>query len=116
MPERPGVMFYFDIRPALKYLNYEQMGRLYEAILNYGELGEIPNFEDALLGMAWSFVQPRIDRDGISYDSAVEQKKYAGFCSAMRRKKVEPIPFDEWKLLTEEERKMLVESAKANEH
>ena len=104
MPERPGVILYFDVRPALRYLNYEQQGRLFEAMLDYGENGTLPNFEDPLLGMAWSFVQPRIDRDGVSYGLVVEQKKYAGYCSAAKRKKLVPISFDEWKDLPEESR------------
>lgn len=60
---RPGVMIYFSLRPALKYLNDEQLGQLLKAILDYPEHGEQPDFVDSLLGMAWSFVVSGIDRD-----------------------------------------------------
>lgn len=101
-------MFYFDIRPALKFLDNEQLGQLFTAILEYGECGVLPEFTDPLLNMAWSFVLPRIDRDAEAYDDKVEQKKYAGYCSAAKRKGLEPIPSDDWKALSDEERKRLL--------
>lgn len=59
---RPGVMFYFDVRPCLKRLTDEDKGRLFEAILDFGEFGVIPDFDGAL-GVAWDFIQPRIERE-----------------------------------------------------
>lgn len=116
MPGRPGVMFYFDIRPALKFLSNEQMGLLFVAILEYGESGVLPDFKDPLLNMAWSFVLPRIDRDAEAYDDKVEQRRYAGYCSAVRKKKMEPISYDDWKEATEEARKqMITDSGKGTE-
>lgn len=74
---RPGVMIYFSLRPALKYLNDEQLGQLLRAILDYAECGEVPDFLNPLLAMAWSFVVDRIDRDWESYQQKVEKRKYA---------------------------------------
>ena len=108
MPSRPGVMFYFDIRPAIKFLDNEQKGQLFDAILEYGEYGNLPDFTDPLLSMAWAFTLPRIDRDAEAYDDKIEQRRYAGYCSASRKKKIEPISYDEWKELTEEARKQLI--------
>ena len=102
------MLLYFDIRPSIKFLDNEQKGRLFEAILEYGECGTEPCFEDPIMGMAWSFVRPRIDRDAESYDNTVEQKRYAGYCSAARRKKIEPVSFEEWKILPEESRRQLL--------
>ena len=62
----PGVMLYFNIRPCLKRLTNEEKGKLFEAILDYGEHGAIPNL-DGTLGVAWDFVQPQIDADKSSY-------------------------------------------------
>lgn len=110
-------MFYFDIRPALKFLSNEQLGLLFVAILEYGECGVLPDFTDPLLNMAWSFVLPRIDRDAEAYDDKIEQRRYAGYCSASRKKKIEPISYDEWKELTEEARKQLItDSGKSTEN
>lgn len=73
---KPGVMFYFDTRPCLKRLSNEDKGRLFEAILNYSEFGELPEFED-MLGVAWDFIQPRIDRDNKRYEDTVAKRRQA---------------------------------------
>ncbi len=73
---RPGVMFYFDTRPCLKRLSNEDKGRLFEAILDFGEYGVIPDF-DGTLGVAWDFIQPKIDRDCKRYESIVEKRTQA---------------------------------------
>ena len=94
---------YFDTRPAMKRLSYEQMGRLYEAILDYGELGVVPNFsEDPYLQFAWDFVYPRIDSDGESYQKKVSSNFYGVYCREAKKKGVEPVPFDVWNGLTNE--------------
>lgn len=73
---KPGVMFYFDVRPCLKRLTDEEKGRLFEAILDFGEFGVIPEFYGAM-GVAWDFIQPRIERDSKRYDSIVEKRSQA---------------------------------------
>lgn len=73
---RPGVMFYFDIRPCLKRLDAESKGKLFEAILDYGEYGIMPEFE-GMLGIAWDFIQPRVDHDGDRYQEKCENSKKA---------------------------------------
>ena len=106
---RPGVMLYFDMVPALQYLNYEQKGRLLDAILRYAEHGENPGFDDPMLNMAWYFVVSRIDKDGEVYDGKIEQRRYAGYCSAAKKKELTPLPLDEWRELTAEEQKRLMQ-------
>ena len=59
---KPGVMFYFDVRPCIKRLDAAEKGRLFEAILDYGEFGVVPELDGAL-GVAWDFIQPKLDRD-----------------------------------------------------
>ena len=102
---RPGVMIYFSLRPALKYLNDDQLGQLLRAILDYAEYGEIPDFLEPLLAMAWSFVVSGIDRDWEAYKAKTEKRKYAAYCrEALRRQKAEPA-YEDWEAMTEEERK-----------
>lgn len=74
---RPGVMFYFDVRPCIKRLSESEKGRLFEAILDYAQYGVIPEME-GMLGVAWDFIQPKIDRDNEKYEMVVEQRKTAG--------------------------------------
>ena len=73
--KQPGTMLYFDIRPSLKRLSNEEKGLLFEAILDYGEFGVVPDL-DGPLGVAWDFIQPRLDRDRERYVE-VSQKRTA---------------------------------------
>ena len=50
MTQRPGVMLYFDIAPAIKRLSAEESGLLLRAILDYAEQGVAPDFESDMLG------------------------------------------------------------------
>lgn len=107
MAKQPGVMFYFDVRPCIKRLNINEKGLLFEAILDYSELGVEPNLDGAL-GIAWDFIRPKLDRDAARYGKQVEQKQYAVFAREARKRGQEPVPFDEWKTLPDIERNRLV--------
>lgn len=92
---QPGVMLYFDMLEPIKVLPNEDKGRLLIAILEYGKLGIIPEF-DGMLALAWGFVRPKIDRDREEYNRSVLRRQYATACRE-RKKKGEPeITFDEW--------------------
>lgn len=104
---KPGVMFYFDVRPCIKRLDINEKGRLFEAILDYGEFGIVPDLDGAL-GVAWDFIQPKLDRDAGRYDKQVEQKQYAVFSRECRKNGGNPVSFDEWKSLSDIERNRLL--------
>lgn len=72
MKKQPGVMLYFEIRPCLARLTMDEQGQLFNAILDYGEEGIEPNF-DYMLGIAWDFIKPRLDRDRDRYEERVRQ-------------------------------------------
>ena len=94
---KPGVMLYFDIRNCLKRLNTQQKGILFEAILEYGEFGTVPDFsEDTALGVAWDFIEPKIDRDDERYEANVLQRKYAAYCKSCKRIGIAPQDFTVW--------------------
>lgn len=76
MGKRPGVMFYFSIRPCLKRLSVEEKGRLFEAVLDYAEFGCEPSV-DGMLGIAWDFVQPLIDQDEEKYQEKCLKNQYS---------------------------------------
>ncbi len=106
---KPGVMFYFDLRPCMKRLTLEEKGRLFEAIMDYSELGAVPELE-GVLGVAWDFIQPRIDRDDETYEKKAAQKQYAVFTREQKKKGLEVISFGEWKALSDIERDQLISS------
>ena len=107
--KRPGVMVYFSMRPSLNFLNDEQLGKLFRAMLDYAEYGTKPDFIDPLLGMAWSFVSSGIDRDWESYIEKVDKRKYATYCREAQKRQLEELPFEEWRVLYDDERKRLLE-------
>lgn len=76
MGKQPGVMLYFEIRPCLARLTMDDQGRLFNAILNYGEFGVEPGFE-YMLGVAWDFIKPRLDRDREHYEEVCEKRRQA---------------------------------------
>ena len=59
--EKPGVMLYCDVRPCLNRMTDAEQAQLFRAILDYGQFGIDPGFEDRL-GFVWDFVKPMIDR------------------------------------------------------
>lgn len=69
-------MLYFEVRPALRRLSDEEKGRLFEAILDYGENSILPIF-DGCLGVAWDFIQPRIDADSQRYQRTTDARRAA---------------------------------------
>ena len=77
MIKKPGVMFYFELLPCLAQLSDAQVGRLFRAMLVYAETGEMPDFDDAALKMAWPFVQLRLDQDEERYQQTVENRRRA---------------------------------------
>ena len=104
---KPGVMFCFEIRPCIKRLTLEEKGQLFEAILDYGEYGVIPEVDGAV-GVAWDFIQQRLDRDTGRYDERVEQTKYAVAVREAKKKGIQLPPFEKWRPLSDEERERLL--------
>ena len=104
---KPGVMFYFEVRPCIKRLTFEEKGQLFEAILDYGEFGVVPELSGAV-GVAWDFLQPKLDRDSERYDQQILQKQYAVFAREIKKRGGTPVPFADWQELTENERNRLL--------
>lgn len=75
---KPGVMIYFETGRAIKALDYETKGRLFEAIMEYAENGTSPAF-DGVLAAIWPFVANGIDRDSNKYAETVTKRKRAAY-------------------------------------
>lgn len=74
---KPGVVVYFELRPAMKRLTAEQKGILFEAIMDYADDGIMPEFDDIALQIVWDFVQPRLDDDNEKYSNTVNARQEA---------------------------------------
>ena len=55
---KKSLVLYHDIRAPLEMLDDEERGKLFSAILNYSEYGELPEFEGALQ-MAFAFIREK---------------------------------------------------------
>ena len=92
---RPGIMIYFDMLGPIRVLSDEDKGRLFLAMLEYGQDGTVPQF-DGMLALAWGFIKPKIDKDEEEYNMSVLRRQYATFCRERKRKGEPDISFDEW--------------------
>ena len=109
---RPGIMLYFDMLEPLGMLSDGDRGRLLMAMLAYGQDGSKPDFEGTLR-IVWSFVQHKLDRDAENYDASKIQRQYAAFCKKRKGIWMPRISFEEWILMTDEERKRAVDPVEA---
>lgn len=105
---RPGIMLYFEILEPIRMLSDADKGRLLVAILEYGRDGVVPELEGPL-GIVWSFVHPMIDKDGQRYDDMKLQREYAAFCKKRKRIWMPKIAFDDWIVMTDNERERAVD-------
>lgn len=78
MASKPGVMIYFETGRAVKGLDYETKGRLFEAIMDYAEHGTVPAL-DGVLAAVWPFIAHGIDRDNRNYEKTVTGRKRAAY-------------------------------------
>lgn len=95
--ERPGIMIYFDVLPAVERLSKENAGILLQAMLQYGKYGTIPDFGNSeALNIVWSFVKQAIDRDNERYTGRILRHTHGAYKREMQRRNEEPLPFEEW--------------------
>ena len=90
---KPGVMIYFTMRPSRK-LPMEDRLRLYDAMLDYGETGVVPELEGPL-AVLWDYFQPQLELDNARYESIRAKRAKAGrlggqACQSSRQPEQEP--------------------------
>lgn len=104
---KPGSMLYYDNIEPLAYLSREEKGDLFDAILNYGRDGILPQF-DGMLAMAWAFIKPKLDRDDQRYNDTVISKRYATYCREAYKRGETPISSELWAMLPLEQHRQLI--------
>ncbi len=95
MKKKPGVMIYFDMRRMVKLLTDEETGKLFEAILDYGETGCAGELTDTLR-IVWPLIQQRLDIDSFQYDKKVVKKKYAAYTRWANEQKENVMSYAQW--------------------
>ena len=95
MAERPGVMVYFDVLPAVEKLPAEDAGKLFVAVLRYAQLGEEPNL-DGGADLIWALMRPAIDRDAARYEAKCQQQRWKAYVREEKKVGRTPLDFMEW--------------------
>ena len=95
MKKKPGVMVYFELRGMLKLLSDAEKGKLFEAILEYGETGCVGELTDTLR-VAWPLIQMRLDLDNTRYEFVTFKRKYAAYTRWAKEHGEVPKSFDDW--------------------
>ena len=95
MKKEPGVMVYFELRGMLKLLPDSEKGKLFEAILEYGETGCVGELTDTLR-VAWPLIQMRLDMDNSRYELTVMKRRYAAYTRWAKEQGKEVKTFEEW--------------------
>ena len=94
--QKPGVMLYFEMRPTLRRLSNRERLALYDAIMDYGEWGVVPDFTGKL-AIAWDFVQPKLDRDDEAYSRNAQQRRYVLYTRECKKDGTEPLSYKQWR-------------------
>ena len=95
MSEKPGVIIYFDIIPALEKMCDSDAGALFRAIMLYAQRGELPSLDGAA-DLVFSLQRPGIDRDSKKYELKQLQARWKAYCREEKRHENEPLSFDNW--------------------
>ncbi len=91
-------MLYFDaIRPAITRLDDAQCGALLRSVMDYAQYGVVPEL-DAMTGMAFDMLVPKIDRDAERYEESREQRLYAAYAREKKKCGESFLSFAEWQL------------------
>lgn len=83
--KRQGFVLYHEIRKPLAILTDEQRGRLFLAILDYSEHGEIPEFGDMALDLAFAFIRQTMDNGAEKWAETSEKRAAAGSAGGKQR-------------------------------
>lgn len=77
--QKIGMVVYFDWRKSMKSMSYEQKGKLFDYILEYGEKlyknEHIEPPQDEYVAFAFNFMQGQQDRDYQKWLNKCEQNK-----------------------------------------
>ena len=95
MKKKPGVMVYFDMRRMVKLLTDSDKGKLFEAILDYGETGSVGELTDTLR-IIWPLIQHRLDTDSLQYDKKIVKRKYASYVRWTKEHQQATLSYDDW--------------------
>lgn len=63
MAEKKSLLLYYDYKSHFDFLTDEQLGRLIRSMLEYEVDGVLPEFDETIMKMTFSFIRSNLDRD-----------------------------------------------------
>ena len=83
---RPGIVLYFsDFAAVADALDDASIGRLLRALMLYGQFGEVTEFDEPALRMAFGLYRPRIDADNAQYIGKVRHAAFMSYKATVKR-------------------------------
>lgn len=61
--EKKSLLLYYDYKAHFDFLTDEQLGKIVRAMLEYEIDGVLPEFDETIMKMTFSFVKSNLDRD-----------------------------------------------------
>lgn len=61
--EKKSLLLYYDYKSHFDFLTDEQLGRIVRSMLEYEVDGVLPEFDEPILKMTFSFIRSNLDRD-----------------------------------------------------
>lgn len=92
---KPGVMLYFELRPCLEKLTVQEKAEMLDALMDYGEYGQVPELSDRT-SLIWPLVQLKLDRDTKRYGETVLRNQYANYTKSIGPKE-NRLSYPAWK-------------------
>lgn len=78
MTEKKSFVLYNDSIEQINMLSDEQAGRLLKAIYAYNLDGTVPDFDDGMVKLMFSFIKNQLDRDSKKWDDICKKRAEAG--------------------------------------
>lgn len=83
--EKKSVILYTEWARPLQNLPLEDVGRIFQAILDYAETKKEPAFDNRAAAVAFEFIRLQIDRNSKRWESKREARSNAGRSGAQKR-------------------------------
>lgn len=85
MGSKKGVVMYYDILEQLEDFTDEQFGKITRAIIKYDKTGQITEFDDLSMKVAFKMLKPILDRNNQEYKAICEKRREAGSLGGKQR-------------------------------
>ena len=78
MTKKDSFVLYTSMLKSTKKLSLEQKGKLFEAILEYQETGEVPEIDDLAVEIYFDLIKNQMDIDNKKFEETLEKRREAG--------------------------------------